>query len=108
MINAPKRPDIREANKIENFEILINSSFRKANSDIKIDIVNPIPAKNPAPIMCCIHIVSGSFIIFNFRKMYTKKNIPKTFPKTNPVKIPRGRLLLKNELISMSSKRILY
>jgi hypothetical protein len=37
--------------KTEIFEISINSGLVNARMDMKIDIVNPIPARKPTPMM---------------------------------------------------------
>lgn len=45
----PKIPATKDDNKITNFELLTIVRSSKASSVIKIDIVKPIPAKNPTP-----------------------------------------------------------
>ena len=46
----PTKPAIKEESKIMNFALLIIVLSSKASKVMKIDIVNPIPPRNPTPI----------------------------------------------------------
>ena len=61
----------------------------KASSVIKIDMVNPIPPKNPAPRICA-H--DNSPALWERPDRIAKKlavTIPRGLPMNNPVKTPR-------------------
>jgi hypothetical protein len=60
-IANPTNPDIIEATSMASFAVVCVCKSLKESSAIKIDMVNPIPAKNPTPIIClalqCVGIV---------------------------------------------------
>ena len=81
-------PAIKEDIRIVIFVPVMISLSLKAKSAIKIDIVNPMPPKNPAPKIC-FHFKSDG----NVQKpMDTAKNenkqIPNGLPITKPINIP--------------------
>jgi len=51
-IANPIIPEIIEATSMASFAVVCVCKSEKESSAIKIDMVNPIPAKNPAPIIC--------------------------------------------------------
>ena len=75
---------------------------------MKIDIVNPIPAKKPTPIICCQLLFSGSLLIFNFIDKNENKLIPKTLPKNNPKIIPKPKVDVKAEEIPELMKILVF
>lgn len=58
-----------------------------------MDIVKPIPAKNPAPNIWLHELFSGKLDIFNWIKIHENKLIPTILPKNNPTIIPYPKLL---------------
>ena len=60
---------------------------------MKIDIVNPIPAKSAAPIICVQELWSGKELILSLMKIHEKKVIPISFPKNSPKIIPYPKLV---------------
>ena len=64
--NRPKIPAINDETKIMILELSMCSLSEKARSVIKIDMVNPIPPKNPTPIMAFQLMSSGRLQTFNF------------------------------------------
>ena len=61
----------------------------KANSVIKIDMVNPIPPNMPTPKMCFHSKSLGLVDIFKATAKNANKKIPTGFPNINPKKIPK-------------------
>ena len=76
-------------------EVFINSKSANDNLDMKIDIVNPIPAIKAIPIICLKLLSCGNEAIPSFTPKYANKKMPNPFPKTKPILIP----WLKVELI---------
>ena len=62
----PKIMDIKDPIKTAIFEILIADRSSKASVAIKIDMVNPIPANKPAPIICRQELRLGSLPHLSF------------------------------------------
>lgn len=70
-------------------EKLIISGELKAKSVMKIDIVKPIPPKNPAPKIVLQFKSFGNVQRLNEIPKNENKTIPKGLPITNPKIIPR-------------------
>ena len=85
----PMIPEMRDASKIEIFDSVINNGSSYASNVMKIDIVNPIPARNPIP-KTWFHFKPNGNVqtpIETARKL--NKKTPKGFPIINPAKIPK-------------------
>ena len=70
------------------FDCKMSAGLSKASSVMKIDIVNPMPARSPTP-KTCFHLISAG----NAHKpietvVRLKRKIPIGLPKINPAKIP--------------------
>ena len=93
-------PASSEAIKMAILEWLMTSLSSKASRVMKIDMVNPIPPKNPAPI-----------IFFHFRSL-GKAQSPKPVPIKENNQIPNGFpiaiLSATTKVRSMSWKPLLY
>ena len=59
-------PASKDAPKIAILEVEIKSYDSKANPLKNIDMVNPIPPKNPIPTICFQFTPEGRFEILNF------------------------------------------
>jgi hypothetical protein len=85
----PKSPAKTDAINTAIFEWVIASASLNASRVMNIDMVNPIPAKNPTPNKSLFLMPSGKL----HKPMATESNenvrIPTGFPKISPVKIPR-------------------
>ena len=64
-IANPIIPETIEAASMASFAVVCVCKSEKERSDIKIDIVNPIPAKNPTPIICLVVQCVGMLDHFN-------------------------------------------
>ena len=84
----PNDPAKRDAIKTEIFELTISIFLLNAKSVMNIDIVKPIPASSPTPIICFFLISFG----IEHKPIATPKTekikIPKGFPNNNPRIIP--------------------
>ena len=88
-----------EAINTANLEVSPSNLFSKARVDINIDMVNPIPAKNPTPKNLVNVISLGKLIIFVFTNKKAAVIIPNGLPMNNPKIIPKesGEARLANE-----------
>ena len=82
-------PAINDEIKITNFALLIMVSLSKARSVIKIDIVNPMPPKNPTPTIDFQFKSSGSLQSPNETAKNVNRKIPNGFPTISPAAIPK-------------------
>lgn len=71
------------------FELFMITVSSKARSVMKIDIVKPIPAKNPAPIMFFHFKSVGNMQSPTPTPINEKSQTPKGFPITSPAIIPK-------------------
>lgn len=71
------------------FESFCSSKSSKANNVIKIDMVKPMPPKNPTPIIDFQFKSSGSLQIPKLTAKKLIRTIPIGFPITNPKEIPK-------------------
>ena len=85
----PIVPAINEAIRIAIFELLTTLSLANARSVMKIDMVKPIPPKNPAPIMFFHFKSDGITQSPKPTPINEKRKIPKGFPIVRPAMIPR-------------------
>lgn len=90
----PKMMDKKDPSKMAILEILMAERSLKASVAIKIDIVKPIPASRPAPIICCQELKFGSLPHLNFTVKKQLKNIPRGLPIKRPAIIPQLKVLL--------------
>ena len=60
-----------------------------ARSVMKIDIVKPMPPKNPAPVILFQFKPSGNELIPTATAMNEKRQMPNGFPINRPAIIPR-------------------
>ena len=84
----PTIPDSNEATRIINLALLIIAALSKANKLIKIDMVNPIPPKKPAPNNFFILKSLGNFANPISIARYENTIIPKGLPIIRPKIIP--------------------
>ena len=70
------------------FDSVISSACSYASSVIKIDIVKPMPAKNPIPKTCFHFKPRGNAQIPAETATKLKSKIPNGLPIINPAKIP--------------------
>ena len=84
----PIIPARREAIKIAIFELFTKSGSSKASRVIKIDMVKPIPAKNPNPITFFQFSSAGKAHTPIAEPAKTNKKIPSGFPNIRPAIIP--------------------
>ena len=65
-INAPMTPDKMEATNTENLASESSNVWPvNERTEINIDMVNPMPAKKPTPIICIQAALSGKLDIFS-------------------------------------------
>ena len=81
-------PAVNEADKIAIFELLISASSLNASSVINIDIVKPIPPKNPVPVNVFHLMPEGNLQRPMATPVKEKRLIPKGFPINKPAIIP--------------------
>ena len=86
---------------ILNLDAATNSISLNARFVIKMDIVNPIPAKQAVPKRKCQFNPLDSIPTPNFTAKYEKKKMPIGLPKTKPIIIPNE--LLEIRLLNISS-----
>jgi hypothetical protein len=70
------------------FALMIFSGSWKAKSEIKIDIVKPMPPKNPIPNICFQETSTGNLENLVLTANQIKRQIPIGFPTINPARIP--------------------
>jgi len=70
------------------FDCSIYSASSKASNVIKIDMVNPMPPRNPAPITFRNSMGARSLAAFSQTDKYENKVMPRGFPIMSPAKIP--------------------
>ena len=86
--NIPTTPATVEAINMANLAWALTAGSSNANSEIKIDMVKPIPAIIAAPVMVPQLVFSGNSDIPNFTNNAEKLNIPMHFPTISPAAIP--------------------
>jgi len=84
----PIIPAANEESKITNFALFIIVSLSNASNVMKIDIVKPIPAKNPTPKIDFQFKSLGSLQSPKVTANNVKMKIPKGFPTISPSAIP--------------------
>ena len=88
-LTNPIIPAIKEESRMMNFALLITVTSSKAKRVTKMDIVKPIPPKNPTPNMDFQCKSLGSLQIPNFTTNKLNAKIPIGFPTIRPTTIPR-------------------
>ena len=78
-----------ELSKMLILELWTISGLSKARIVIKIDIVNPIPLKKPAAMMCFQFTSPGNSDKPDFTAKKLNRTMPKGFPMNKPAKMPR-------------------
>lgn len=88
-MRKPATPATSELSKMLIFELWTIAALSKAKTVIKIDIVNPIPPKKPAAMICFQSTSSGNSDkpILTAKKL--NKAMPKGLPTSNPAKMPK-------------------
>lgn len=81
-------PAIKEERRIVIFVPVMSPSSLNAKRVIKIDMVNPIPPKKLAPIICFHFKSDGKAQIPTNTAENENKQIPKGFPMTKPINTP--------------------
>jgi hypothetical protein len=99
-ITRPITAEIIGAMIIPNLEAVTISEDSKARFVMKIDIVKPIPARQPAPVIHFQLRLSGSIPIPDLTAKYENRQIPAGLPKTRPVIIPKELEEVIFEIIS--------
>ena len=84
----PIVPAIKEESRMMNFALLITVTSSKAKRVTKMDIVKPIPPKNPTPNMDFQCKSRGSLQIPNFTANKLSVKIPIGLPTMSPNAIP--------------------
>ena len=87
-LTNPITPAIKEESRMTNFALLIIVTSSKANKVTKIDIVKPIPPKNPTAKTDFQFKSRGSLQIPNFTAKKLSAKIPRGFPTISPNAIP--------------------
>ena len=87
-LTNPIIPAIKEESRMMNFALFIIVTSSKANKVTNMDIVKPIPPKNPTPNMDCQFKSRGSLQIPNFTANKLSRKIPTGFPTMSPKAIP--------------------
>ena len=80
---------MNEPIRIAIFELTIIASSVYASNVMKIDIVNPIPARKPVALIIFQLTFSGKADTFNLTARYEKNTIPQGLPITSPRIIPK-------------------
>jgi hypothetical protein len=84
----PLIPEITEAARMANLELLMIVLSLKARRVMKIDIVNPMPAKRPVPVICFQLIFWGKDVILSLTAIKQKARMPNGLPAISPAMIP--------------------
>ena len=79
---------VTEAISIAILALFCISGWLKASRVMKIDIVKPIPPKNPTDSMCFKLMLLGSLKNLAFTPNQLKRNMPIGFPNKSPRIIP--------------------
>ena len=98
----PIAPATVEAIKIAIFDWVISSGLSNASRAMKIDIVKPMPPRNPTPIICFQFKSSGNLQSPNETDMILKRKIPRGLPTISPTKIPMLFDCVKLDIQSLS------
>jgi len=85
----PMVPATNELIKTAIFEVLITEGISNARIPINIDIVNPIPPRNPTPVILFQLRSEGNVQSPMLVPIIEKSRIPRGFPITSPAMIPR-------------------
>ena len=84
----PIMPETNDATSIINLALLIKSLSSKAIKVMKMDMVNPIPPKNPIPNNEFQFMSSGNEVNFSLTAKKQNIKIPTVFPNPNPKMMP--------------------
>ena len=96
----PNSIERKEPSKAEIFAISIVAAFLKARVAIKMDMVKPMPAKSPAPIICRHEVFAGNVPHLHFTVIKQAVKIPNGLPITKPATIPTFKVVLIAPAIS--------
>src|SRR5690606_2830071 len=80
-----------EVSSTEIFASDTNNGSLNESIEIKIDIVKPIPASIPTPIICIQVLPSGNDAIPNLVHSHDVSNMPIGLPKNKPKNIPNPK-----------------
>lgn len=95
----PSMEEISEASNIAPFAPSKNMISVKANDEMNMAMVNPIPQRNAAAISMFLVNVSGILAIPNFSNTKTKIRIPSGLPITKPNIIPIANGLAREDIV---------
>ena len=70
-------------------EVSMISGLSKASSVMKIDMVKPMPPRNPAPMICLHETLSGRRERPSFTARQANRAMPNGLPAKSPAKMPR-------------------
>ena len=87
-IRKPTVPAAREPSKMLIFELWTISGLPKANNVMKMDMVNPIPPRKPAPMICLHDTSPGNWDKPSLTAKTLNRAIPSGLPKNKPAKMP--------------------
>lgn len=96
----PIVPAINDDIRITNLELFMTVSLSKASKEMKMDIVNPMPAKSPTPKIDFQFRSVGSLQSPNETAKNVKRKIPNGLPTISPSAIPK--LLFSVKVWAMS------
>lgn len=85
---SPPSADTTDPPMIASFAVSDRKPEVNERDEIKIDIVNPIPATIPVPIIWDQLIPESIPLIFDFTRRNVKRTIPKGLPINNPSMMP--------------------
>ena len=85
----PIVPAINDDIRITNLELFMTVSLSKASKEMKMDIVNPMPAKSPTPKIDFQFRSVGSLQSPNETAKNVKRKIPNGLPTISPSAIPK-------------------
>ena len=88
-IIKPTAPATSELIKMLIFELWTILGSPKASKVMKMDMVNPMPPKKPAPIMCFQVRSAGNWDKPTLTASRLNSDMPSDFPANRPAKIPR-------------------
>ena len=80
---------IIEAMRMVIFELFCSSKSSKANNVMNMDMVNPMPPKNPIPIIDFQFKSCGSLQIPHVTAKKLNRTIPRGLPIINPKEMPK-------------------
>ena len=90
----PEMIDKKEPTNAEIFAISMAVELSNARVAIKMDMVKPMPANKPAPIICRQEVLAGSIPHLSCTVIKEAVNMPKGLPINKPAMMPQLRVVL--------------